>query len=280
MRQDHVQILASHGFARVAYREWGRADHPRVLFCVHGLTRNAADFDLLAAALAPHMRVVAVDLPGRGDSDWLPVKSDYALPTYLNACTTVLARLNAGRVDWLGTSLGGLIGMSMAALPDSPVARLILNDIGPVMPGEPLRRIAAGVGQSATFASLDEVEAYLRLAMASFGVREDQHWRQLARSSSRTDGHGRLRLHYDPGIAQVFSDPKVLQGAEMWPLWEQIRCPVLLLRGAQSDLLTAADAQAMTERGPKAALVEFPGCGHAPPLMEAAQIAVVRDWLE
>ncbi len=279
MRQDHVQGLASHGFYRLAYREWGDADNPRVLFCVHGLTRNAADFDLLAETLAPRMRVVAVDLPGRGDSDWLPVKTDYALPTYLNACATLLARLNVRQVDWLGTSLGGLVGMSLAALPGSPIARLILNDIGPVMPAAPLRRIAAGVGLGGNFADLEAVEAYLRLAMATFGVREDAHWRHLAVSSSRPDGKGGLRLHYDPGIALVFNDPKVLEGAELWPLWEMIHCPVLLLRGAESDLLTAADAQAMTRRGPKATLVEFPGCGHAPPLMEAGQIAALVDWL-
>jgi pimeloyl-ACP methyl ester carboxylesterase len=279
MRHRHLSVAGPFGFHKVAYTEWGDPANPRVLVCVHGLTRNGRDFDVLAQSLAEGWRVVCPDMPGRGDSDWLPVKATYALPTYVNVCVALIARLDVEAVDWLGTSMGGLIGMSMAALPGAPLRRLIVNDIGAFIPKSGLERIAGFTGTDPRFDTVEEVEIFLRQAIAPFGITEDAHWRHIALTSSRPDGHGKLRLHYDPGIAEPFFGTK-LDDVDLWPVWDRIPFPTLLLRGAQSDLLPMAVAQEMTQRGPKAELIELAGCGHAPALMDPAQIAAVRSWLE
>jgi len=280
MRRASLSVPLGQGSVSLAYGEWGRADHPKILVCVHGLTRNSRDFDEIAAVLSADYRVICIDLPGRGDSGWLDNKADYALPSYIQACSGLLAHLGAHQIDWLGTSLGGLIGMSLAAMPGNPIRRLVLNDIGPFLPAQALRRIALSVGTDPRFDSLAEAEAFLRLSLVSFGIRRDAHWRQMAEASTRPDGQGRLRLHYDPGIAQVFAAAAdQLQDAVLWPLWAMIQCPTLVLRGAESDLLSAETARQMTQCGPQAELLEFLGCGHAPALMEPDQIAPVRDWL-
>lgn len=281
MRRRTLSFLGGHGgFSRLSYAEWGDPANPRVLVCVHGLTRNARDFDFLARELCQDYRVICPDLPGRGDSDWLILKNNYSLPVYVQVMATLLARLDVERVDWLGTSLGGLIGMTLAATPGNPIGRMVLNDIGPFLPEAALRRIAGFVGADPRFTTLEEAEAYLHEALASFGIRDAAHWGHVVESSIRptADGDG-FRLHYDPGISVVFSDPTALKDVDIWPVWEAITCPVLLLRGAESDLLSEDTAAQMTRRGPKADLIEFPGCGHAPALFEPVQIAVVKDWL-
>ncbi len=278
MRQKHLLGLGSTGFHRIAYVEWGEPANPRVLVCAHGLTRNGRDFDDLARALAEQWRVVCPDMAGRGDSDWLPVKEDYNPITYRNDCAALLARLDVEQVDWLGTSMGGVIGMSLASMPDTPIRRLIVNDIGPFIPSLGLRRIAGSLGQDPHFADLAEAEAYLRAAMATFGVRQPEHWRHLTEISTRPAAGGGLKLHYDPGIAASFSGA-ILEDTSFWPLWEAIRCPVLVLRGAHSDLLTWQTAERMGKLGPQVEVVEIADCGHAPALMEREQIDLIADWL-
>lgn len=279
MRRKHLQGLGPHGFHRVAYAEWGDAGNPRVLVCAHGLSRTGRDFDALAEVLAERWRVVCPDMPGRGDSDWLPVKADYALPTYLGDCAALIARLDVEAVDWLGTSMGGMIGMTLAAQPGSPIRRLIVNDVGPFIPAAGLRRIATFVGGAPRFADLAEAEAFLRRALAPFGIDRDEDWRRVAEISTRPAEGGGLRLHYDPAIGAA-AFPAKIEDVALWPLWEMIRCPTLVLRGAESDILTRDTAEEMTRRGPKAELVEFPGCGHAPALVAPDQIGAVRRWLE
>jgi pimeloyl-ACP methyl ester carboxylesterase len=281
MRRRNLRVLCGHGgFSRLSYTEWGEADNPRVLICVHGLTRNGRDFDFLARELSSDYRVLCPDLPGRGDSDWLMVKADYCLPTYIQAMAALIARSGADKVDWLGTSLGGLIGMTIAATPGNPISRLVLNDIGPVMPEAALRRIASFVGTDPTFETLEQGEAYLHEALAAFGVTEAAHWAHIVETSIRpaADGNG-FKLHYDPGIAQVFSDPTALKDVDIWPVWGMVTVPTLLLRGADSDLLSVETAAQMTLCGPKADFIEFPNCGHAPALFDHTQISVVKDWL-
>ena len=279
MRRKHFQALGLHGLHRIAYTEWGDPTNSKVLVCVHGLTRNGRDFDVLARALENGWRIVCPDMPGRGDSAWLPVKADYALPTYMADCATLIARLDVETVAWLGTSMGGMIGMSLAALPDSPIAQLIVNDVGPFIPSASLKRIADYVGTDPRFPDLASAEAFLRLAIGSFGIKDPAHWRHMAEISTRPTDDGQLRLHYDPGIAEPFFGVEI-QDISFWPVWEQIRCPTLLLRGADSDLLLRETAMEMTGRGPKAELIEFQGCGHAPALMSDEQVSVVRQWLE
>ena len=277
-RLRDVAYLTPQGFVSLAYLEWGAAAGRPVL-CAHGLTRNARDFDMLARALAAAgRRVIAVDFPGRGRSAWLPHASDYAYPVYLSALAALMARLDASELDWVGTSMGGLAGMMLAAQPQTPIVRLIVNDVGPFVPKAALERIASYVGQRMRFASLAEVEAQLRVVAAPFGPLSDAQWRHLAVHSAVADAEG-FRLHYDPAIGEAFrSSPPA--DVDLWPLWDRIACPTLVLRGAASDLLLPETAREMTLRGPRARVVEIAGCGHAPALMATDQIATIAAFLD
>ncbi len=263
---------------RLAYTDWGDAANPRALVCVHGLTRNARDFDALAAALSPDYRVICADVVGRGGSDWLADPAGYAYPTYIAHLRALLAHLGLARVDFVGTSMGGLIGMILAAGEDSPVARLVMNDIGPFIPGAALARIGDYVGADPQFADVDALEAYLRSIYPGFGPMTDAQWRVFAGHSARALPGGGVALAYDPAIGLPFKDAPA-EDVDLWPLWDAVRCPVLVLRGAESDVLPAETAAEMARRGPRARIVELPGVGHAPALMDDAQITIVRDWL-
>ena len=278
MRSSYVRGLSSRGFHRVHYTEWGDPANQKVLICVHGLTRNGRDFDFFAAALENEYRIFSPDVVGRGESDWLTNKVDYGYPQYMLDMNVLIARSHAEQVDWVGTSMGGLIGMFLAAQPNTPIRKLVINDVGPFIPKAALARIASYVGKPISFAGLDEMESYLRTIAASFGPLTDEQWRHLTVHGARRLEDGRYAFRYDPGIAEGFK-ALVDQDVDLWPVWDAIRCPVLVLRGEQSDVLTREDAEAMTQRGPRATLVELAGIGHAPALMAEDQIATVRDWL-
>jgi pimeloyl-ACP methyl ester carboxylesterase len=277
--QKTFRSLSPHGFHRVAYREWGHPGCPRVIVCVHGLTRNGHDFDALASALADRFRLLCPDMPGRGDSEWLPDPTDYVFPTYLAALTALLAHADVERVAWVGTSMGGLLGMVMAAQRNTPVTRLVINDVGPVIEPGALARIAGYVGLDPVFDSFAALEAHIREVSAPFGALSDAQWTELARTTARQTADGKWRLKYDPGIAVPFrsSTPAT---TDLWAVWDAVRCPTLLLRGAESDLLSPDTAAAMRARGPKPRLVEVPGVGHAPMLLTPEQIAPVAAFLE
>ena len=281
-RLNHVQCLGASGLHRLAYWEWGDATNPRVLVCVHGLARQARDFDTLARALSGDYRVVCVDVVGRGQSDWLADASGYQIPAYVADMVTLLARLDAQTVHWVGTSMGGLIGLGLASLPQSPIAKLVLNDVGPTIQFEALARIGNYLGQPLHWNTVDEAADYLHTISSSFGPHTREQWLALSRPMLKPDGDG-FRLHYDPAIAQSFKiiTPAIAAAGEAmtWAAFDAIRCPTLLLRGANSDLLKRETAQAMTQRGPKARLVEFAGVGHAPTLVADDQVAVVREFL-
>jgi len=278
-RRSSVKCITPSGFHRMAYVEWGDAANPRVLICAHGLTRNGRDFDDLAAALAPHYRVICPDVAGRGESEWLRNPMEYQVPVYAADMVTLIARLNVEEVHWVGTSMGGLIGMTLACLPGSPVTRLVLNDVGPVVAGASLARIATYVGKAPKFPSIEAAEHYVRAVSAPFGPHSDAQWRFLTEHVVRREADGQYRMHYDPALAVPFARNNNGKDMELWPYYDAIRCPVLVTRGAESDLLTHATAQAMRERGPKAKLVEFAGVGHAPTFMHDDQIAAVADFL-
>lgn len=279
MRRGRVRCLSPGGFHRMAYVEWGAREAARVTVCVHGLTRNGRDFDRLAARLAgAGRRVVCPDVVGRGESDWLAEASAYAYPQYLADMTVLLARLDVEAVDWVGTSMGGLIGMMLAAQAGTPVRRLVVNDVGPFIPKAALERLAGYVGTDPRFADLAEAGAYLRRVHAPFGALSDADWRHLAEISVQAAEGGGFRLRYDPRIGEAFR-VGALEDVDLWDVWDRIACPVLVLRGADSDLLLAETAAEMARRGPRARVVEIPGCGHAPALLDEAQTALVRDWL-
>jgi pimeloyl-ACP methyl ester carboxylesterase len=278
-REHSFRNLSPHGFHRVVYREWGHPASSRVVVCVHGLTRNGRDFDTLAATLSDRFRVLCPDMPGRGDSAWLRDPADYVFPTYLSVAVSLLAHAQVEHVSWVGTSMGGLLGMALAAQPDTPVARLVLNDVGPVIEPAALMRIAGYVGLDPVFDSFGALEGHIREVSAPFGPLTDEQWSALARSTARKMPDGRWRLKYDPGIAVPFRTAAA-PAADLWPMWDAIRCPTLLLRGAQSDLLSPQTAAAMRSRGPKPQLIEFAGIGHAPMLLTSDQIAPVAAFLE
>lgn len=278
-RQRFVQCASPRGLHRIAYLEWGDPKSERVLVCVHGLTRCARDFDALAAALSARYRVVCPDVAGRGDSEWLADPMLYQLTQYVSDMVTLIARLDVEGVHWLGTSMGGLIGMALAAQPGTPVQKLVINDAGPVVTKASLERIASYVGMALAFPDIATAEQYLRTVNATFGPHSDAEWRFLTEVVTRRNPDGSLRLHYDPRIAESFRANLPDKDLELWPLWDAIRCPTLVLRGAQSDLLTEATCAQMAGRGPKATVVEIPGVGHAPTLMHEDQIGPVRDFL-
>jgi pimeloyl-ACP methyl ester carboxylesterase len=277
MTSHDLSCLGPHGFHRIAYTEWAGPPGGRTVLCLHGLTRNGRDFDVLAQSLSRSCRVVCPDIVGRGRSEWLRHPGDYGYPLYLADMAALIARLDVAEIDLVGTSMGGLIGMMLAAQPGTPIRRLVVNDIGPLIAKEGLLRIASYVGADPVFADLAALEAYLRKVSASFGALSDAQWRHLAEHGARRRADGTLGRAYDPAIAEAFKS--VAGDIDLWPVWDAITCPTLVLRGAESDLLRAGDAAAMTRRGPRARLVEFPGIGHAPALMDGAQIAVIEDFL-
>jgi pimeloyl-ACP methyl ester carboxylesterase len=278
MTRHSVLGMGSAAFHRLAYTAWGAPGSPRALLCVHGLTRNGRDFDFLAAALEDRYRVLCPDVLGRGASGWAASAADYTNRQYVADAMLLLAREGMEAADWLGTSMGGLMGMIAAAMPGTPVRRLILNDVGPWIPKASLDRIAGYVGKDPRFADIAAVERYHREVHAPFGDLTDAQWRHLAVNNARPLPDGCYGLAYDPAIGDAFRAHPTAD-VDLWALWERIECPVLVLRGAESDLLTREVAAEMTRRGPKATLIEFAGCGHAPALMSADQITVVRDWL-
>jgi pimeloyl-ACP methyl ester carboxylesterase len=281
-RLHHVQCLDPQGLHRMAYWEWGDPANPRVLVCAHGLSRQGRDFDTLAQALCHHYRVVCPDVVGRGQSDWLKDPSGYQIPTYVADMVTLLARLNAQQLDWVGTSMGGLIGLGLASLPDTPVRRLVLNDVGPVIQYDSLLRIGSYLGAPKRYASLEEAADYLWSISQGFGPHTREQWLALTRPQLKPDGDGFIG-HYDPRIALPFKavTPELAAAGEalLWMRYDAVRCPTLLIRGAQSDLLSHDTAVAMTLRGPKARLVELEGVGHAPTLVAGNQVAIVKDFL-
>ncbi len=306
MLEHSLVSLGPNGFHRIAYAEWGDRDNPRIVICMHGLTRNRHDFDYLAVHLAGEFRVVAMDVVGRGDSEWLTEKADYRFSQYQTDAAALIARVTApgksssvgrmlGRVpaepvqvDWIGTSMGGLIGMLLAAQRNTPIRRLVLNDVGPLVPWSGLLQLKGQASEQRTFATLEKVEAFLRDACAGFGKLSDEQWRHLAQHGSREQEDGKFALSYDPGIMRglrsgsaldVSLGKRLFEGVDLWPVWDKISCPTLILRGAESEVLTESTAREAERRGPRARVIEFPGVGHAPALMDAAQIDPIHRFL-
>lgn len=268
------------GLYRMAYREWGDPSNPRVLVCVHGLTRNSLDFSRIATVLSSAYRVIAPDIVGRGESDAHPEPMAYNTLTYAADIVTLLARLNVDQVDWLGTSMGGLIGMTLAAQMNSPIRRLILNDVGPTLSLEALKRIVGYVGEPHEFADAETARRYVRMIFAPFALASEADWAVLIDHTLKPTGSGGMRFNYDPNIRRPLEQALLGQGVDLWSLYDKIRCPTLLIRGAVSDLLSAETAVEMTQRGPQATLTTVPDVGHAPMFMSDDQIALVRDFLE
>ncbi len=284
-RLGFVQCISPAGLHRMAYHEWGDPANPRVLVCAHGLTRTGRDFDAVASALCGDYRVVCPDVAGRGRSEWLADANGYVVPQYVADMVTLIARLNVEKVDWFGTSMGGLIGMGLAGLPKSPVRKLLLNDVGPKLAPSAVERIGAYLGLPVRFKTFEEGLAYLQTISASFGRHTPEQWRELnAAILKPVQGADGLEwgLHYDPQLAVPFrkSTPEAIAAGEaaLWRSFEAIEGPVLVVRGAQSDLLLRETVAEMVARGKHVSSVEVPDVGHAPTFVDPAQIAIARQF--
>ena len=288
-RSGSIACESPLGPHRMAFSEWGEPDNPRVVVCVHGVSRLGRDFDELARGLSDEYRVVCPDIVGRGQSDRLAERPDafvhYAVPQYVADCARLVASLGVPQVDWVGTSMGGLIAMGLWSLGGRPFRKLVLNDIGPVVHGMALRRIAGYLGILPRFATLDEGVRYLSSVNASFGPHSPEQWRALSeplivhRSGKRSGEPPFFTLHYDPRIGDAFRAQATGQDLTLWPLYDALDCETLAIRGALSDLLSREVHQEMHARGPRARLVELPGIGHAPALVQPDQVALVRSFL-
>lgn len=284
-RSHTYPFLGPEGFIQLHYTEWGPQEAEHTVVCLHGLTRNGRDFDFLAQHLAARgMRVIAPDLPGRGLSERLPSMQHYVTATYLSAMSTLLSRLNVSEVDWVGTSLGGHIGMELAACRGAPLRRLVLNDFGARLQGDALNRLGRNARMAKQFNTLEDLERHLRTVYAPFGTLTDAQWRHMAEHSSMRDGEGYFRQNFDPTISSHFMLWPSMLDISLWHVWDRVRCPVLILRGETSDLLLADTVERMKSRGIAAQkglveTVEIPDCGHAPALMDLKQMRIVEEYL-
>lgn len=278
-----VQCLSPEGLHTMAYKEWGAADNPQVLLCVHGLTRVGDDFDTIAAELSRDYRVICPDVVGRGRSGWLKNAQNYQVPQYVADMVTLIAALQAPHLAFLGTSMGGLIGMVLASLRNSPIEKLILNDVGPHLNPEALNRISKYVTQSIRFATFEEAAQYIRDIAQTFGEHTEQEWHKFCCDVLRQDLDGLWIRHHDLKLGEPMQNVSPEQidagGRLLWATYDAITCPTLLLRGEHSDLLLKETALEMVQRGPKARLVEFANVGHAPTLVHPDQIAPVKHFL-
>ena len=292
---NYVSCPDAGGRHRMAYWEWGAPEAGHVIVCVHGLTRQGRDFDVLAQALVRraggNLRVVCPDVVGRGRSDWLADPMAYQVPTYVTDMLALLAQLNAqfaiGTLDWVGTSMGGLIGMGLAGTPNlplpAPVRRMVLNDVGPAVEWQSIQRIQGYIGQTGRFDTLEDAAAAMWAISKTFGPHTPEQWLALCRPMVKPLPDGALTLHYDPRLGEsvraVTQDAAEQGTAALWRAYDNIKARVLVTRGAESDLLSKETALAMTQRGPRASLVEFPGVGHAPTFVHDNQVEAVALFL-
>jgi pimeloyl-ACP methyl ester carboxylesterase len=271
--------LGPAGFHRLHATTWGDPRNPRVVVCAHGYSGNARDFDFLARELSGTHRVVCPDVAGRGESGWLSSAMEYSFPQFLTDLNTLLARLDVQEVDWVGTSMGGLLGMMLAAQPNSPIRRLVMNDIGAFLPMPALQHISRNLDAPPNFRSLAAVEAHLRKTRDEWGEISDAQWKQLAIHGSRETERG-YRLHFDPTLARVLTPLPFTPGLFFWDAWQKVECPVLLLRGSESTVFPRMVAESMLLHHSNVVLEEIPGCGHAPSLMNRGHTDLVRGFLE
>ena len=276
MRNCFYSGLSASGFHRVHYTEWGEASNPRVLVCAHGLTRCGRDFDTLAKAMQGEYRVICPDVAGRGESAWLTNKADYNYAQYMSDMAALLARANVETVHWVGTSMGGIIGMLLASHANTPITRLVMNDVGSFIPKASLERIGMYLGSSPRFADFESIVMAVR-AVSPFGEMSDETWRELTVPLVKQLPDGSWQFRYDPGIGDSFK-VGAIQDVDLSPLWEKVSCPVLITRGADSDLLLKSTLDAMCRKAGVRG-VEFADVGHAPMFQEKSQVEAVREFL-
>lgn len=277
-----IECVDPGGKHEMAYTEWGDPQNEKVLICVHGLSRNGQDFQDLAKVLQSEYRVICPDVVGRGESDWLTNPSDYGIPLYVRDLLTLIQSLNSRDIYWLGTSMGGMIGMIIASQENSPIQRLILNDIGLLVTVESLQRIVEYLSQSPpNFKDFGQVEEYVKKTYSGFGKLTDQQWKCLANASVKLTPEGVYQFHYDPAIVTPFKGEMAeLKPIDLGGFFALIRCPILLLHGEESDILSQEIIAQMQLIQKTMNVKHWSDCGHAPALMSTEQIEFIRTWLK
>jgi pimeloyl-ACP methyl ester carboxylesterase len=266
----------------LAYLEWGDPANPRVAVCAHGLSRNARDFDALAQALSTRFRVICPDMAGRGKSSWLVNKSDYTYSLYVSDSLTLLDTIKAGSVTWIGTSMGGIVGMMIAATHKPRISALVLNDVGAIVSAGGLKRILGYVGIGSIFENKEAAMSSLKSILAPFNITTEEQWQYMFNASFVSLAGERYAMAYDPGINQPFRDAvskaEGISDVDLTSFWNEVTCPVLILRGERSDILSRQTAEFMLGRPQPVELMEIKDTGHAPPLLDPSQIRIILDW--
>lgn len=295
MKLNSVLCASQEGFHRLAYSEFGQAENDSTVICVHGLTRNRHDFDPLAQFLSDQGRhVFCPDIVGRGDSSHFENPKYYNYQQYIADMTTFIARTAAPKIDWIGTSMGGLIGMALAGLPNSPIRSLVLNDIGPQIPVQALWRLGQYVGKHPTFTSLNEAMDHFKTIYANFGNLTEEQWHYITIHSIKEISPSKYAVKLDPHIKgsktsgqlvkEFFTNPhRALEGilfdVDLWYLWQKVKCPVLVIHGKNSDMLLSEHVQRMQRTHSQVALLEIENAGHAPILFDCSEHEQIDDWL-
>lgn len=296
MRQNFILNSCEDGYYRIAYTEWGNSEaRGSTVICVHGLTRNGRDFDALANYLsAQGHHVFCPDVVGRGDSSWLKDSNHYNFDRYVMDLNVLISRTGASQVDWIGTSMGGIIGIMMASLPNSPIRKLILNDVGPQVPLHSLWQMAKYIGKDPKFTSKEQAKKHYKTIYAEFGNLSDEQWDQFTDNSVSEKSPGVFTSKYDPNIhefkfkwqdvKELFYNPhKALEGiffdVDLWALWRKVKCPVFVIRGAHSKLLLPEHIKKMQKMHSRVEVFEVQDAGHAPALLEPEHHEKIQAWL-
>ncbi len=278
-RRSNIAFPLGDVLKHMAVHEWGDVKNPEIVICVHGLSRTGRDFDPLAEALSKRYRVLCPDIPGRGESDWLSSAEQYVAPVYIGAIQAMLLQLGVQRYHWVGTSMGGIIGMVMASLPDTPLRRFVINDVGPTIERVALDRIGTYVGRAPLFPDYLSLFNAVLPSLQSFGPLEDEQLHHMVRTTSQQRPDGQWEMVMDPKIGDAFRTALTQPEVDLWPFWRAIKAPTLILRGAQSDLLSQATVERMLATHPSARAVDLANTGHAPMIMDAPTITLVQDFL-
>ncbi len=281
VKYEYIECKNPNGQHKMAYTQWGNPENKKVLICVHGFSRTGRDFDYLAAALQEKYRIICPDIVGRGKSDWLSNSSDYGIPVYISDMLTLINQLNLSNIDWVGTSMGGLIGMFIASKKNSLINRLVMNDIGAEIVPESLKRWAKKylTQGKPDFENLTQVTEYVREFYSDYGALTDSEWEHIAKHTVKKTSEDKYQLHYDLSIIDIFrvstGEPKPV---DFWQTWSSVSSPVLLLHGEESFLLLPETIQKMQSIHPQITVKHFP-CGHNPPLLSTDQIEAIANWL-
>jgi len=279
MREKSFLGLNPQGFHKVAYQEWGEADNPNVVLCVHGLTRNAGDFYWLAKALARKYRVICPDMVGRGNSDYFYDGSRYNYAQYMSDLNALMVRLEVGSLYWVGTSMGGLIGMMIGALSQNPIKAMVMNDIGPFVPSKGLERLAKYVPKAHVFNTFEAATHFLKSTLLGCNDLTDAQWKQLTDQSMVWDGiEKRWTVRYDPQVAATIPT-KNFTDIDFWAHWDRLHMPILALQGAESDILVQSTLQQMASKA-RVTTHSFPKQGHALSLATEEQIHIIQEWFD